>query len=178
MLQIQVSELMSKGRAAIAAEASLTLLAIEAIDVQNELQYVNVQMYARLGDIPADDPCPKAARFHAAHQRAYGVALAAAAILLCVRRTLSPHDQQLPLAAFALCRDVLDVVEDSKVYRPLAAVWTVHTLLCAWCCTADLALKLEIEAALLDYQRDAMGPKATISLGQMRLLERRLLMLE
>jgi hypothetical protein len=178
MLQIQISELMSKGRAAIAADASLTLLAMEAIEVQNELQNISVQMYTRLSGIPADDPCPKATRFHAAHQRAYGVALAGAAVLLCIRRTLSPHDQQLPLAAAVLCRDVLDVVEDSKVYRPLAAVWTVHTLLCTWCCTADLALKLEIEVALLDYQRDAMGPKATISLGQMRLLEQRLLMLE
>jgi hypothetical protein len=178
MLQIQISELMSECRATTAAGASLALLAREAIEIQNELQDINVQMYARLNGIASDDPCPKATRFHAAHQRAYGVSLAAIAVLLCVRRTLSPHDAQLPLTAAALCRDVLNIVEASKVYRPLAAVWTVHTLLCAWCCTADLAWKLEIEVALLDYQRDAMGPKATISLQQMRLLERRLLMIE
>lgn len=115
---------------------------------------------------------------HAVYQRAHGVMLGAMAILLCVQRTLSPEDATLPITATEICREILLASDDARIYRPVGAVWIVHALICAWCATRDPILKGKVENAILDFQRDAMGPRAVFPMCKLEILERRLCLLD
>ncbi|KAL9116187.1 MAG: hypothetical protein Q9227_000558 [Pyrenula ochraceoflavens] len=179
-LMAQISQMMAQARQAISSGSPLTAIAIKAKEYERSMQAILVDMHERLRAFEAQyssEPYLDT-RTHASYQRAYGVALATHAILLCARRTLSPKDLTVESAAAELCHEALRVAHDAHAYRPLGAVWTVHTLICTWCATQDASLRTNVEDALLEYQRDAMGPKAELQMDRLRLLERRLGLLE
>lgn len=111
---------------------------------------------------------------HAVPQRALGVAMGTKALLMCVIRALPSQSSDLEKDVAALSEEVLSIVEDARVYRPLGAVWTVHTLLCMWCAVEEVTQRAKIEAALLDYQMDANGPSFQLQMDQLVLLRKRL----
>lgn len=171
-LMVRMSEVMEDGRKAIASRSSLEAISARAREIENSMQHILWTVREKVKAIECQDHFD--VRTHARWQRVYGVTLAAHAILLCAQRTISPHHPTLRADAASLCHDVLQIVQEAGVYRPLGAVWTVHTLICTWCATEDIFLKEQIQSALLDYQRDAMGPKGKINMDSLRLLERRL----
>ena len=176
---VRISHLMAQARQAIASGSSLLALAIRAKEHEEHMQDVLTDMQEQLRGFKArSSNSPLDARGYARYQRVYGVALAAQASLLCAERTLSPQDATLDSTAANLCDEALRITHDARLYRPLGAVWTVHTLICTWCAIQDVALRAKVEDALLDYQRDAMGPKAKLQMDALRLLERRLSLLE
>lgn len=197
-IMIQISELMARGRRAFASASGscLQALAVEADELQTSMQVLLVSMRERLRTLEVHKCTVNGnvnVRIYASFQRVYGVALSASAILLCAQRTLqgsSPHDYDyepdlrsttlpnLDAIAAELCHAVLQVTHDSQAFRPLGAVWTVHVLICAWCAVKDITLRTMVGNALLDYQRDAKGPNADLRLDQLKLLERRLSLLE
>ena len=170
---------MAQGRRAIAAGSSLHALAMMAKGLEEHMRDILTDMRERLQcfqtrshETPLDD------RMYALYQRVYEVALGTQASLLCAERTLSPQDATVDSAAADLCGEALRITNDARLYRPVGAVRTVHTLICTWCATQDLALRAKNEDALMDYQGDAMGPNARLQMDALRLLERRLNLLE
>lgn len=179
LLMVRISELMAHGRRAITSGLCLDALATAAEEVDASMQLVLSGVRERLRALEVQ-ACGDSfdIRTHASYQRLYGVSLAAYAILLCAWRTLSPGHATLDIAVSGLCYEVLQLTQSAQAYRPLGAVWTVHTIICTWCATQDIDLKAKVENAFLDYQRDAMGHKAKIPINRLRLLERRLSLLE
>jgi hypothetical protein len=182
-LMIQISELMEHGRNSIASGACLNALATEAKELERTMADLLAAMHDRLRTLetqPSNSPLH--VKLHAAYraifQRNYGVALASSAILQCAQRSLSPKSSERHVISANICQEVLQVTDEARMYRPLGAVWTVHALICTWCATQDASLRTRVEDALLDYQKDAMGPKAELQMDQLRLLERRLCLLE
>lgn len=177
-MMVRISELMARGRDAMrcgCSGSSLDVLGYEARELEKSFEPVLASMRARLRDLEASTPNESFdRRLHATYQRTYGVALATSAILQTAQRTLcSDKGVRYSLTA-ALCHEVLQVTDEASVYRPLGAVWTVHTLICTWCAVQGTGLRSKVEAALLDYQKDAMGQKAGLRIDQLELLERRL----
>ena len=178
-VMVQISELMQQARTAIASGSDLTALAVEADWLQTLMQSIVDSVHDRLR--AWEESMSKQVldvKKHASFQRQYGVSLATMAMLLCVRRTLSPEDLTVEDTASHVCQEVLDISHDAQAYRPLGAVWTVHALICVWCATHDMTLRAKVIDAMMDYQRDATGPKAELRLDSLRLLERRLSLVE
>ena len=182
-LMTHVSELMEHGRNSIASNACLNPLATEAKELEKTMADLLAAMHDELRTLETQSTnSPLDVKLHAAYraiyQRNYGVALASSAILQCAQRSLSPKRSERHAISANICQEVLQVTDEARVYRPLGAVWTVHALICTWCATEDTSLRTKVESALLDYQKDAMGPKAELQMDQLRLLERRLCLLE
>lgn len=179
ILTVRISQMMAHARQAIASGSSLLPLAIMAKGFEEQMQDTLTDIQERVRGFKArSSETPLHGRLYAQYLRVYGVALGTQASLLCTERTLSPQDATLDSTAADLCSEALRITDDARLYRPVGAVWTVHTLICTWCATQDLALRAQIEDALLDYQRDAMGPNARVQMDALRLLERRLSLLE
>ena len=182
-LMIQISEIMQNGRHVIASGACLDSLATEANELQATMADLLAAMHDRLRTLEAQSPedsfdIKSHAAYRAIYQRNYGVALASSAILQCAQRSFSPKSPERHVTTANICHEVLKVTDEARIYRPLGAVWTVHTLICTWCATQDASLRTMVGDALLDYQMDAMGPQAELQMDQLRLLERRLCLLE
>ncbi len=177
LLLARISKLMSQSRypsasnlpphpAAIAAEAKHVMDAVDVVIAETWSAYEE--------STTGSDSSTFGPIIHASWQRTLGVTIANKAILLCACRTLLPDHLSLESEATALTQNALVVIEDARIYRPLGAVWTVHTLICLWCAVCDAAQKAKVEAALLDYQREVFGPSFELQLDQLRYLQQRL----
>ena len=178
-LMLRCSELMQLGRVAIASGSSLEPIVAGTKELRSsfDLLLPTMQEHLKTLEVRSSDDSFQI-RMHASYQRAYGLALASLAILLCAQRTLSPNEWDMHVVSANLCTEVLRINHDARVYRPQAAIWTVHMLICTWCSTQDITLRKTIEEAFLDFQKDVMGPRAELPIDQLRLLERRLCLLK
>lgn len=178
-MMVRISELMARGRDAIKRGSSSNVLRREAEELQNSFEPILALMRARVRTYESSTPDESFdRRLHATYQRTHGVALANSAILQTAQRTLCPDKRNRCFLTVTLCQEVLQLTDEARVYRPLGAVWTVHALICTWCAIQVTGLRSQVEVALLDYQRDAMGPRGCVRLDQLKLLERRLSLLE
>lgn len=174
-LLIRISKLMAMGRKLSASGQTYDTLVAEAQELRHSMDIILAEMQSSY-----EKPTSRLSELrpgmilHAVRQRGLGVAMASKAILLCACRTLLTDQSYLDADAAQLCKQVLDLIEYTKIYRPLGAIWTVHTMICLWCAVHEVSLRAKVEAALLDYQRDAMGPSFQLQLDQLNLLEQRL----
>ena len=176
---IRLSRLMSEGRDARDSSMPLDTTMIKAERLKQSMDTLVGDLRFQLESTYAEYQNPSVARIiYAVRHRAFGVAVAAQAILLCVRRTLSPDDLVLDLEAMDLCDQALTIANEARIHRPHGAVWTVHTLICTWCAVRDTDLRAKIEGELVDYHRDATGPTFQLQLDQLKLLQRRLSLCE
>ena len=174
-LMAQISRLMAQSRDMRASELTLHVVAVEAEKLKHSVDVILAEMRCSYELLAiGSDGSSLGTAAHAVRQRALGIAMATKAILICAFSALLPKNSGLEAEATDLSQKALDIVEDARIYRPLGAVWTVHTLICMWCAVQDASQKAKIEVALLDYQRDAIGPSFRLRLEQLIFLRQRL----
>lgn len=171
----RISRLMARSRDISASGLTDHTVAVEAQNLCHSMDAILAEMRSS-HQTPTNqsDTAPPGTIIHAIRQRGFGVALATKAILLCACRTLLLDQSALQADIAHLCQEALGIIEDARIYRPLGAVWTVHTLICLWCVVRDASLKAKVELALLDYQRDALCSTFQLPLDQLTLLQQRL----
>lgn len=172
---MRISEAMTQTRSIVAfgSDASDMKHRVQSL-TEDSTRQVNL-FRDRLSNFnPSKWPPENAGLLLVAGRKTYGFCLSLHAMLLCLRRALSPEDAMIPHDAAQLSKQALQLAEESKVYRPLGGLWAVPMLMAVWCATLVPATKQDVEDMILDYRRQALGSIAAVPKEDMEWMAKRL----
>lgn len=91
---------------------------------------------------------------HAYYERMYAFGLAVGIILNCVVRAVGVKDHELTAESERFSKEIIELSEPAKRFRPLWSSYMILCLMAAWIGTTDFAVRRLAEEALEDYGED------------------------
>ncbi|CAM1501208.1 Fc.00g103700.m01.CDS01 [Cosmosporella sp. VM-42] len=95
-------------------------------------------------------------RMHRNYQTAYGILLSLSLVLNGILQAFNPGNTALMQEAIDVSNDALILANEALKYRPLGAGHVPLCLTTAWAAVQEPLKRVEIEAAIAEYQRDSI----------------------